>query len=140
MVSKLQVMQASGGDSTVILDVRSRAEYVGEKTETDRAGHIPGAVHVDFESNLDKSAEGLCMIREPDTLAAAYASLPRSSRVITYCNTGTRASVSYLVLRSLGRNVAVYDGAWSEWSGDANLPVVTGSNRSGTTAQADDAR
>jgi len=61
-----------------------------------------------------------------EDLKALYASLPATTPLITYCNTGTHASVSYLALRALGREVAVYDGGWVEWSKNPLLPIRTG--------------
>jgi thiosulfate/3-mercaptopyruvate sulfurtransferase len=105
-----------------ILDVRSQEEYLGEKSEAARAGHIPSAVQIDFQESL-RRVGGICYVKGIDDLRSAYAGVCSDCAVITYCNTGTRASASYLALRLLGREVAVYDGAWTEWAGDASLPI-----------------
>jgi thiosulfate/3-mercaptopyruvate sulfurtransferase len=44
--------------------------------------------------------------------------------VVTTCGSGVTASVLALALFLLGRrDVAVYDGSWSEWGGRADTPV-----------------
>ena len=48
----------------------------------------------------------------------------RDARVVVYCRTGMDASVPYFVLRSLGYDVALYDGSYAEWSRDRSLPVA----------------
>ncbi|MFP6641514.1 MAG: rhodanese-like domain-containing protein, partial [Myxococcota bacterium] len=67
-----------------------------------------------------------CVLYDLEGLRELYAELEVGHRVITYCNSGNRASVSYLVLRSLGFDVAVYDGGWLEWSDNPRLPIRSG--------------
>lgn len=127
LATKLQVMRASLGlDGAVILDARSMAEYRGEQSETARAGHIPSARNVDATRNLRSPDQAVCLVDDLQALKALYADLPADRRIVTYCNSGARAALSYLALRVLGRDVAVYDGSWQEWSADAALPVETG--------------
>ena len=47
--------------------------------------------------------------------------------VITTCGSGVSAAVLALGLYRLGRrDVAVYDGSWTEWGGRTDTPVATG--------------
>ena len=127
LATKLQVLRASSIDSTVVLDVRSELEYIGEKSKGARSGHIKGASHKDFSTSLSiEPNTDQCALYDIESLKELYADLESSQKVITYCNSGNRASVSYLALRSLGFDVAVYDGGWLEWSGNPRLPIRSG--------------
>lgn len=127
LATKLQVLRASSVESTVVLDVRSELEYIGEKSRGARSGHIKGADHKDFSTSLStEPSTDQCVLYDLESLRELYAELEVGHRVITYCNSGNRASVSYLVLRSLGFDVAVYDGGWLEWSDNPRLPIRSG--------------
>ena len=44
--------------------------------------------------------------------------------MITHCQTGQRASYSYLVLRALGyKDVAIYHDGWRVYGSELKLPV-----------------
>jgi len=47
--------------------------------------------------------------------------------IITSCGTGVTAAILMLALEKLGgRQVAIYDGSWTEWGGRDDAPVATG--------------
>ena len=64
-------------------------------------------------------------------LRAQYTDLGATldSRLVVYCRTGVEASMPYFVLRSLGYDVVLYDGSYTEWAGDPNTPVVRSAAR-----------
>jgi thiosulfate/3-mercaptopyruvate sulfurtransferase len=116
------VSRAIQNSHVTIVDARSADEYAGRKSDASRAGHIPAAISIASTSHLMKEGS-VCRIDDLERLRSLYAGVPADRKIITYCNTGQRASVGYLALRALGRDVAVYDGSWMEWGNDPSLPI-----------------
>lgn len=116
------VLENLGRDDVVVLDTRSDGEYAGTTVRAARGGCIPGAVHVEWTTNLRpdgsfKSAEELRALYEP-------AGVTPDKTVFTYCQGGYRAAHGYLALRLLGYPlVRNYVGSWKEWGDRLDLPV-----------------
>ncbi|MBI5853474.1 MAG: sulfurtransferase [Planctomycetes bacterium] len=119
------VLAALRDDSGVVVDVRTQDEFVGFTPSFGRAGHVAGARHLDSASLVERRG-GLLRLASPDGLARATADLPPARRAIVYANTGADAALAFLALRVLGREVALYDGAWKEWAADPRRPIETG--------------
>lgn len=114
-----------------ILDARSQAEYAGTDRRTGgklHAGHIPGAFNLDWRKLVESRKLPLLRSRkELSSLVEASGAAPGST-VVTYCQTGVRASFDYFVARLLGYHVELYDGSWHDW-GSKDLPYVSGKSR-----------
>ena len=141
-----QALQASD-PAVALVDTRPREQYLGQAVWTPpgsrfldpgqgtidigargpmRAGHIPGAVHLNSSANLDPAT--WTYLPPADLAARARAAgLRPDQRVITYCGVGISASLGLFALHLAGfPNVALYDASWEEWGSDPSKPVATG--------------
>jgi thiosulfate/3-mercaptopyruvate sulfurtransferase len=102
-----------------LVDARSPQEYQGP-----HGGHIPGAVNVEWTRALDSGDVKTFLGPADLEKLFAAAQVKPGQQVITYCQSGMRASLTYFALRLLGfPRVRVYDGSWADWGSNAALPV-----------------
>lgn len=89
----------------------------------ERAGHIPGAVHLECTLALNKDGT----FKSAKALHSLYAqqSITKDKRVISYCAVGARSGFVWYVLKYLlgYPNVQNYDGSWNEWSRLPNVSI-----------------
>jgi thiosulfate/3-mercaptopyruvate sulfurtransferase len=111
-------------DSNVaLLDVRSPAEYTGEKRYAARGGHIPGAVNIDWTEMMEQSHNlRLKAIPELRNMLEGQGITPDKT-VVVYCQTHHRSAHTWFVLKYLGYRVRGYEGSWSDWGNQADTPV-----------------
>ena len=128
LVRDLDAMRANiGSRAAQVLDARSAGRFAGTEPEPRaglRGGHIPGSLNLPYETLYE--ADGT--LKSPDELrgAVAAAGVDLGRPIVTTCGSGVTASVLALTLYLLGRrDVAVYDGSWSEWGGRADTPIET---------------
>ena len=118
------IIEHLGNPDCCLLDVRSPDEFNGVKRFADRAGHIPGAVNMEWTSAMDPGRNlRLKQAHELMTQLAAIGVTP-DREVIVYCQTHHRSAHTYIMLKSLGfERVKGYPGSWSVWGNSMELPV-----------------
>jgi len=104
-----------------ILDVRGAAEFDGTDVRSAMGGHVPGAKHYEWTRQFDLHGR----LRDTEALRGDLAALDidPSHRVVVYCQSHQRSSVTWRVLTALGFDrVQGLDGAWSAWGNRPDLP------------------
>lgn len=102
-----------------ILDARSQGEFNGSIIRAAQAGHVPNAINIDWNLNLNEDGT----FKNNADLAKLY-NISKDSEIVTYCQGAYRAANTFLVLKKLGfENVRVYLGSWGEWGNRLNLPI-----------------
>jgi thiosulfate/3-mercaptopyruvate sulfurtransferase len=124
LAAEADVLRLIGDPDAVLVDVRSREEFTGERfwpsggmQEGGRAGHIPGAVWlpVDIAQQSPEEVRELCQ----------SAAVGPDRHVVIYCTIGNRASQVWYALKYLlgYPRVSVYYGSWAEWGTTSGAPV-----------------
>lgn len=108
-----------------ILDARSEDRYRGENETIDpRGGHIPTARSAFFGKNLAPDGRFL----PPAHLRRRFEELgvEETGTPVAYCGSGVTACHNLLAMRMAGLGGVLYEGSWSDWSGDPGRAVATG--------------
>ena len=127
------IIKVNDGQGALV-DVRSPAEYTGEKLHMPeypqegalRGGHIPGASNIPWAQAVREDGT----LRSADELVQLYGSkgVTRDKDIIAYCRIAERSSHSWFVLKFLlgYPRVRNYDGSWTEWGNMVGVPIEQG--------------
>ena len=127
-----QVLQHQAAGKPLV-DVRSPAEYSGEKTHMPeypqegvlRGGHIPGAQSVPWARAANPEDGTFKDSAELKAIYEGEKGLKSSDDIVAYCRIGERSSHTWFVLSYLlgYPTVRNYDGSWTEWGNSVGVPV-----------------
>jgi thiosulfate/3-mercaptopyruvate sulfurtransferase len=112
----------------VVVDARGAGRFTGEEQEPrpDMAsGHIPGSRNLPYSTLFN--ADGSW--KQGDALLAEFkaAGVDLDQPMITTCGSGMTAAVVLFGARLTGKkDIALYDGSWSEWGLDPDTPKAQG--------------
>lgn len=121
LVDKDYVLNALNTTSAEVVDARAKRWYDGDPTGNPRDGHISGAHNIPYPDMIDSTNS----IKPVPVLEKNFTTVvpDKNKEVVVYCFIGQTACVDYLVGRSLGYKMKVYDGSMQEWSRDEKLPM-----------------
>ena len=109
-----------------VLDARAAGRFDGTEPEPRpgmRSGHIPGSSNLPYGRLFDADTGTLL---SSETLLERFnaSGIDLQRPVVTTCGSGVSAALLAFGLHRLGsRDVAVYDGSWTEWGGRDDTPV-----------------
>ena len=117
IISGFEYIKENIGKITII-DARSKDEFEGTIPRAARGGHIPTAINIDWNKNLEDGS-----FKNDEGLASLY-EMSKDTQIVTYCQGAYRAANSFLALEKIGfKNVKVYLGSWGEWGNNLDLPI-----------------
>lgn len=128
VVNQAAVDALRNNPGTLLLDARLAERYEGKTEPIDaRAGHIPSAKHAPLAANLrapddQRFLDANRLRQQFDQLGAN-----RAEKIIAYCGSGVNACQNIFALELAGyKNALLYEGSWSDWSKNPNLPAAVG--------------
>ena len=116
-----------GGHALLLMDARTRERFRGDLEPIDPvAGHIPHAVNLPLQDNLDPDGR----FKPAVALRAMYSAMldgRPASAVAAMCGSGVTACHNLLAMEIAGLpGGRLYAGSWSEWIRDPARPVAGG--------------
>jgi thiosulfate/3-mercaptopyruvate sulfurtransferase len=125
LATRDNVLEVLKSKSAQIVDARSEKEFCGETKQAKRGGAIPGAIHLEWTDLIDSKTK---KFKSPEAMKRLFdeAGIDLNKPLVTYCQSGGRASVMAFGLELMGAaNVRNYYKSWAEWGNDADTPIET---------------
>lgn len=126
-VRDFAAVRAALAAGETVVDARSAPRFRGELPEPRPglpSGHMPGALNLHY----DLLSEGGRLVA-PEKIRALFeqAGVDLSAPLTTTCGSGITAALLLFALARIGkRDVALYDGSWTDWASRPGAPIATG--------------
>ncbi|MAP95516.1 MAG: 3-mercaptopyruvate sulfurtransferase [Ponticaulis sp.] len=118
-----QISQGLEDASNTLLDARPAGRFDGTEPEPRAglsSGHIPGSVSLPATSLMNPDGT----LKSNDQLAGIFGNKAEAPQITASCGSGVSAALILLALFRLGRDdIALYDGAWTEWASNSSNPI-----------------
>jgi len=124
LVTAEWILVRLGHDGLSLVDARPYDEYWGEDGGLGgrvNPGHIPSARQLFWEELVESRDRPVFLpAREMEALFIEAGADP-GDMVVTYCQVGLRASVTYMIARMMGYETRFFEGSWRDW-GSRDFP------------------
>lgn len=111
----------------LVVDLRPAGRFSGSDPEPRpgvRSGHLPGSRNLPFTELV--GPDGTILPESELRRRLRQQGIDLSQPIVATCGSGTSACTLVLALELLGfPDVALYDGAWTEWGGRNDTPIET---------------
>lgn len=122
--SKEEVFQEIENEETLTVDARSKSRFfaeVPEPREGLRSGHIPSSINIPYTLLLENGS-----LKSKEELSEIFNITFDKKKLYFSCGSGITACILALGYHlTVKNNFAVYDGSWTEWGSEHNLPIET---------------
>lgn len=122
LVSFKDIVNQLNDDSHQRWDARSREEYEGLWSGSRRSGHIPGAIHCEWNAMID-SRNNLTLVKDVKK-RLHFCGFNNNKTITTYCQSHHRSGFTWLIGTLNGFKMKAYNGSWSEWGNRADAPIT----------------
>ncbi|KAJ2821683.1 hypothetical protein GGI24_004146 [Coemansia furcata] len=138
VVGNIEKLKVSGGaQGRQIVDARPNGRFTGKDPEFRpglSSGHMPHAISVPFTEVTEASDPAnpqVQKLKSPDGIRRVFESrgVDLDRPIIASCGSGVTASILYFALLNAGvspRNLAVYDGSWTEYALNPYSEIIKG--------------
>ncbi len=117
------VLKVNENKNAIVLDARAEERFKGlieEPRKGLRSGHIPSSISFPY-SNLVRDNK---MLSKEKIVKIFQGKVNNDRPLIFSCGSGITACILALGAEIIGlKNMSVYDGSWTEWGSNLELPV-----------------
>lgn len=118
------IMEASNDPNKIIFDARSAGEYSGEVVRSERGGHVPNAVNLEWSKVLEPEGVPTFLPAEEIRVLFEGLGITPDKEVIPHCQSNVRGSHAYFTLRLMGYDsVRPYEGSWAEYGNRSDAVI-----------------